>query len=310
MSKSQGNVISPQEIIKEYGADILRLWAASSNYNEDVRISKDILSRLTDAYRKIRNTMRFLLGEFSDFSPEDAVGVEDMLEVDRFNLSCAYSLLEKCAKGYENFEFYKVYQEIYQFCILNMSNFYLDILKDRLYTARKDGLSRRSAQTALYRIMIILVKAVAPILPFTAEELWQHLKSREAESAHLSGWPLENKYIDAELENKWYNLLQFRAVVLKAIEEKRASGEIGSSLEAGLIIGLGESRGFLKCFDNLNEVFIVSAVSLEDSKEDYIKVEKAKGDKCPRCWNYSQETGKDEKHPELCPKCLNALANN
>ena len=220
MSKSQGNVISPQEIIKEYGADILRLWAASSNYNEDVRISKDILSRLTDAYRKIRNTMRFLLGNISDFSPQDAVAIEDMLEVDRFNLSCAYSLLEKCAKGYENFEFYKVYQEIYQFCILNMSNFYLDILKDRLYTARKDGLSRRSAQTALYRIMIILVKAVAPILPFTAEELWQHLKSREAESAHLSDWPLENKYIDAELENKWYNLLQFRAVVLKAIEEK------------------------------------------------------------------------------------------
>ncbi len=307
MSKSQGNVISPQEIIKEYGADILRLWAASSNYNEDVRVSKDILSRLTDAYRKIRNTMRFLLGNISDFTPQDAVAVEDMLEVDRFNLSCAYSLLEKCAKGYENFEFYKVYQEIYQFCILNMSNFYLDILKDRLYTAKKDGLDRRSAQTALYQIIIILVKASAPILPFTAEELWQHLKSREAESAHLSLWPRENKYIDAELENKWYNLLQFRAVVLKAIEEKRSAGEIGSSLEAGLSIGLGENRGFLRGFDNLNEVFIVSAVSLEDSKEEYIKVEKAKGNKCPRCWNYSQETGKDEKHPDLCPKCLNAI---
>ena len=311
MSKSQGNVISPQEIIKEYGSDILRLWAASSNYNEDVRVSKDILSRLTDAYRKIRNTMRFLLGNISDFSPEsDAVAPDKMLEVDRFNLSCAYSLLGKCAKGYDNFEFYKVYQEIYQFCILNMSNFYLDILKDRLYTARKDGLDRRSAQTALYQIIIILVKAVAPILPFTAEELWQYLKPAEAESVHLSRWPREFKYIDAELENKWYNLLQFRALVLKAIEEKRSAGEIGSSLEAGLVIGLGENRGFLKGFDNLNEVFIVSAVSLEDSKDDYIKVEKAKGRKCPRCWNYSRETGKDERHPDLCPKCLDAISEN
>lgn len=311
MSKSMGNVVAPQDIIKDYGADILRLWAASSNYNEDVKISADILERLTDAYRKIRNTLRFLLGNLYDFSPDkDSVDYAQMLELDRYSLSTAYKLLEKVTRCYEDFEFYKVYQEISQFCILQLSNFYLDILKDRLYTFKKDSLPRRSSQTALYEILQILVKAIAPILPFTAEEIWQHMRgSSQDESVHLLDWPqLKNKFIDDELENKWYNLIQFRAKVLKALEEKRECGEIGSSLEAELIIGITEEDSFLRDFEKiLSEVFIVSGVYLEKAAGSYINVLRAQGKKCPRCWCYSRNIAGNDAYPEVCPKCVEAL---
>ena len=313
MSKSMGNVISPQDIIKDYGGDILRLWAASSNYSEDIRISGDILLRLTEAYRKIRNTLRFLLGNLSDFSyPRDKIDYAQCLELDRYSVSCAHTLLKKVTRYYETFEFYKIYQETHQFCIVHLSNFYLDILKDRLYTFKKDGFPRRSAQSAMYEILLVLVKVIAPILPFTAEEIWQRLlKNEEIKSVHLSDWPeLNYKYIDDELENKWYNLTQFRARVLKAIEEKRAAGEIGSSLDAELVIGLTQENSFLRDFDGiLPEILIVSAVSLEDAAESYVRVSRAKGKKCPRCWNYSKEIGGSAKYPEVCPKCINALVN-
>lgn len=311
MSKSIGNVISPQEIIKDYGADILRLWVASSNYSEDVRISKDILLRLTDAYRKIRNTLRFLLGNLYDFSSsKDKLDYDKCLEIDRYNLSCAYTLLKKITKYYEDFDFYKVYQEVYQYCIVQLSNFYLDILKDRLYTFKKDGSHRRSAQTVMYEILLILTKAIAPVLPFTAEEVWQYLnKDEESKSVHLSSWPeIKNKYIDEELENKWYNLIQFRSLVSKAIEEKRSQGELGSSQEAKVEIGITGDNEFLKEFkDILLEIFIVSDVSLEDSQQPSIRASKAKGQKCPRCWNYSQKIGESAKYPDVCPKCISAL---
>ena len=311
MSKSMGNVVAPGDIIKDYGADILRLWAASSNYNEDVRISTDILERLADAYRKIRNTLRFLLGNLYDFSPDkDKVDYDKMLELDRYSLSTAYKLLEKITRCYEDFEFYKAYQETSQFCILQLSNFYLDILKDRLYTFKKDSLPRRSCQTAIYEILQILVKAIAPILPFTAEEVWQYMKGvRQEESVHLSDWPqLENKFIDDALENKWYNLIQFRAKVLKALEEKRECGEIGSSLEAELIIGITEEDGFLRDFEKiLPEVFIVSGVYLEKASESYINVFRAQGKKCPRCWSYSRNMGGNGLYAEVCPKCVLTL---
>lgn len=312
MSKSIGNVISPQDIIKDYGSDILRLWVASSNYSEDVRISKDILSRLTDAYRKIRNTIRFLLGNLYDFSPDkDRIEYDKMLEIDRYSLSLAYNLLKKVIAYYENYGFYKIYQEVYQFCIVQMSNFYLDILKDRLYTFKKDSLSRRSAQNSMYEILMVLTKVMAPILPFTAEEIWRHFPgSSICESVHLAVWPeIKNKYIDDELENKWYNLLKFRTKVLKAIEEKRADGLIGSSLEAGLVIGLAGDNSFLKDFEEiLPAVFIVSAVSFkEGATESYIEVIKAPGIKCPRCWNYSEMIGQDPGYPEICPKCITAF---
>lgn len=310
MSKSLGNVISPEDIIKEYGADILRLWVASSNYSEDIRISGDILSRLSDAYRKIRNTIRFMLSNLSDFSPsKDIAPYGRMLEIDRYIISRSYSLSEKVVRYYDNFEFYKVYQEVYQFCIVELSNFYLDVLKDRLYTFEKGGLPRRSAQSALWQITIILVKAIAPIIPFSAEEIWQFLKDKDAQSVHLSRFQLNSKYIDAQLENKWYNLIQFRAYVLKAIEEKRAKAQIGSSLEAELNIGIDADSRFLKDFrEILAEVFIVSKVSLEPSNEPYIKVTKAEGLKCARCWNYSELTGSNKEHPQICPKCIAAIS--
>ena len=308
MSKSMGNVVAPQDIIKDYGADILRLWVASSNYNEDVRISRDILERLGDAYRKIRNTFRFLLGNLYDFSSDkDNIDYGKMLEVDRYILSALYRLLEKITKYYEDFEFYKIYQEVYQFCIISLSNFYLDILKDRLYTFKKEGLPRRSAQTAMHEILTVLVKAVAPLLPFTACEIWQYMpESSKLDSVHLSDWPqAKNKFIDDELENKWYNLIQFRVKVLKVLEEKRAGGEIGSSLEAELAIGITRENSFLKDFEkNLSEVFIVSNVYLEEAQEPYLRVSKAKGKKCPRCWNYFQDKS---AIADLCPKCVLAL---
>jgi isoleucyl-tRNA synthetase len=311
MSKSMGNVISPQEIIKDYGADILRLWAASSNYNEDVKISKDILLRLTEAYRKIRNTIRFLLGNLYDFFPEkDSIEYDNMQEIDRYSISCIYSLLRRITAHYEAFEFYRIYQEVHQFCIAQLSSFYLDIVKDRLYTFKKDGDQRRSAQTAMYEILLCLVKAIAPILPFTAEEIWRLVpKHREEESAHLSDWPeIKNKYIDDELENKWYNLIQFRTKVSKALEEKRASGEIGDSLEAELVIGVAQDNIFLREFQEmLAEVFIVSYVRLQESAESFIHVSKAGGSKCPRCWNYSQMIGESNAYPELCPKCVKQM---
>ena len=314
MSKSLGNVISPQEIINTSGADILRLWAASSNYGEDVRVSPDILSRLSEAYRKIRNTIRFLLGNVSDFSQaNDKVDYKDMLEIDRYSLSVLYTLLNKVTKHYEEFEFYRIYQEVHQFCILQMSNFYLDILKDRLYTFKKNGLERRSAQTVMWESLTILVKIIAPILPFTAEEVWQYLaKDQNVESAHLADWPQANiKYIDTELENKWYNLIQFRTKVLKLLEEKRAGGEIGSSLEAKVTIGMNSDSAFLRDFKEvLPEVFIVSAVSLEEisAGEPRINIFKAPGSKCPRCWNYSERIGESSMYPDICPKCVRALS--
>ena len=311
MSKSMGNVIAPQEIINEYGADILRLWVASSNYSEDVRISKDILLRLTDAYRKIRNTIRFLLGNLYDFSPEkDSIDCDKMQEIDRYGVSCAYTLLKRLTAHYEAFEFYRIYQELYQFCTIQLSNFYLDTVKDRLYTFKKDGSQRRSAQTAMYEILLVLVKAIAPILPFTAEEIWRLVPKQEGEqSVHLTGWPQpKNKYINDELENKWYNLIQFRAKVSKALEEKRAAGEIGDSLEAELTIGLAADNAFLKEFQEvLAEVFIVSRARLEESSESFIRVLKAAGRKCPRCWNYSEKAGESAAYPELCPKCVKQM---
>ena len=315
MSKSTGNVISPQEIINASGADILRLWAASSNYSEDVRVSPDILSRLSEAYRKIRNTIRFLLGNLSDFSQaNDRVDYKDMLEIDRYSLSVLYTLLNKVTRHYEEFEFYRIYQEVHQFCILQMSNFYLDILKDRLYTFKKDGLERRSAQTVMWESLTILVRIIAPILPFTAEEVWQYLaKDQNIESAHLADWPQANtKYIDTELENKWYNLIQFRTKVLKLLEEKRASGEIGSSLEAKVTIGMNSDSAFLRDFKEvLPEVFIVSVVSLEEisTGEPRIDISKAPGSKCPRCWNYSARIGESDRYPDICPKCVRALSS-
>jgi len=323
MSKSVGNVISPQDVIKDYGADILRLWVASSDYSEDIRISAQILTRLADAYRKIRNTYRFILGNIHDFDPEkDAVRLEDMLEPDRWALSQTGKLLESVTKYYEGFLFHNVFHCVYDFCVVQLSSFYLDILKDRMYIFGTKSVERRSGQTALFEILKVITGAMAPILVFTTEEVWQILYKVKGASAHLTEWPdkeadIFKRAYDKRLEEKWSALIKVREEVLKALELKREKGLIGSSLEARVRLFspdkalqdlLKESRKLLP------SVFIVSAVEIKDGglqgadKTEglnlVIEVDKAPGLKCQRCWNYSEFVGKDNTHTSLCERCV------
>jgi len=327
MSKSLGNVISPQDIIKRYGADILRLWVASSDYNDDIRISGQILARLTEAYRKVRNTARFILGNLYDFDPEkDIVDYEEMLDIDRWAVSRVHSLLKDIEGYYDSFYFHKVYHALYTFCITDMSNFYLDILKDKLYTFKADSLERRSSQSAMYEIIKGIDKAIAPIMVFTAEEIWQNMpKTKEMpESVHLSLWTQQKDLkVDKALEARWQALMKIRDCVLKVLEEKRTSGIIGSSLEAKIAIYAQANDPYLllkEYEDLLPEIFIVSQVTLTSGKSDskdafrdealpdiYVVVDKADGNKCMRCWNYSLSVGSDKEHPKVCQRCKGVI---
>jgi isoleucyl-tRNA synthetase len=326
MSKSLGNVIAPQDIIKDFGADILRLWVASSDYNDDIRISEKIIARLTEAYRKIRNTARFILGNIYDFDPEaDAVDYNNMLEVDRWAVLRAKRLFEEVASSYEKFQFHKVYHLIYSFCIVEMSNFYLDVLKDRLYTFRADSLQRRSCQSAMYTILEYLVTLLGPILSFTAEEIWQNMpKSKDMpKSIHMHTWPDTAAFkTDNGLEAKYQRLKKIREVVLKVLEEARVSGIIGSSLEAKVAIYTQkkEAFSFIEGYkDDLPALFIVSqaelksepppanAVKDEEFPEISVVVEKAEGQKCARCWNYSNTVGVDSEYKDACQRCQDVL---
>ncbi len=327
MSKSLGNVISPQDIIKLKGADILRLWVVSSDYSEDVRISDEIINRLSEAYRKIRNTFRFILGNLCDFNKEkDLIGPSQLEIVDKWALSKLYFLLKKVDSYYKNYDFLKAYQAIYHFCVVELSSFYLDILKDRLYTFAPKSIGRRSAQTALFYMIDVLIRIIAPIIPFTAEEVWQHLGTDEAGSVHLLDWPEIEKfkiYSDVKLGNDFEKLLALRKDVTKKLEGKREEGFIGNSLQAKVIIYTKadcENKRLLdKYYKELVSIFIVSQVQVKavDSlkegelcqyfKDSSLKIEKAPGSKCPRCWNYSVDVGTCNAHPEICQRCANAL---
>ncbi len=334
MSKSEGNVLSPQDVIREYGTDILRLWVASSDYHGDIRISREILSRLSEAYRKIRNTYRFLLGNIYDFNPDkDKVRYEDLLEIDRWALSKVHSLLKAADDSYESFDFYRVYHMLYNFCTIEMSSFYLDILKDRLYTFNRKGVERRSAQTVLYEILVILVKVMSPIMVFTADEVWRYIPAGKGKSIHLTDWPIECKEgINTELEGIWESIIDFRNAVLKELEIKRAEKLIGNSLGAKVIIyhSLPLEINLLKRYVNLLPgIFIVSQVELTGLEEgEYarlpmsecaltgissdlkikLEIKKADGRKCERCWNWSESVGSSPEHPEICERCTKAVA--
>ncbi|MBI3008656.1 MAG: class I tRNA ligase family protein, partial [Candidatus Omnitrophica bacterium] len=334
MSKSEGNVLSPQDVIREYGTDILRLWVASSDYHGDIRISREILSRLSEAYRKIRNTYRFLLGNIYDFDPDkDKVRYEDLLEIDRWALSKVHSLLKAADDSYESFDFYRVYHMLYNFCTIEMSSFYLDILKDRLYTFNRKGVERRSAQTVLYEILVILVKVMSPIMVFTADEVWRYIPAGKGKSIHLTDWPIECKEgINTELEGIWESIIDFRNAVLKELEIKRAEKLIGNSLGAKVIIyhSLPLEINLLKRYVNLLPgIFIVSQVELTGLEEgEYarlpmsecaltgissdlkikLEIKKADGRKCERCWNWSESVGSSPEHPEICERCTKAVA--
>ena len=318
MSKSLGNGISPQEIIKQYGADILRLWVLSSDFKTDVSISKDILKQISEAYRKIRNTARYILGNISDFDPEKQVEYKDMLEIDKWALSRLNQLIKNTTQNYEDFNFHLVYHDINQFCVSDMSNFYLDIIKDRLYTSKKDSTDRRSAQTTMYIILDSLVKMLAPMICYTTEEIWSympHLKTENAESVMLNYWPdFKPEYEDHELEEKWNYILKLKEMVAKELEIARADKVIGHSLNAKVTLFADEKEyDFLK--ENQEQLMIVFIVSdlqiekkLENQKEKIsIKVEQAAGEKCERCWKYSTTVGEDKENPTICHRCSLAV---
>jgi len=312
MSKSAGNVIAPQEVISKKGADCLRLWASSSYYFDDIKISEEILQRTVEAYRKFRNTAKFLLGNIHDFDPEkDAVSPKDMLEIDRWALSRANSVLKDVTDSFERFMYHEATSSLYKFCIIDISSFYLDILKDRLYTFGQRSRERRSAQTALYRILDMLVRELAPLIPFTAEEIWRHFKGEDAGSVHLADWPCpDEKLIDQELEARWARLRALRDDVLKALEEKRIARVIGSPLEAKISLYIKddlEYNSLTQYLKDLAAIFIVSQVELEKAEERRIEVQKADGKKCSRCWNWSSFVGQDSAHPALCKRCVDVV---
>lgn len=324
MSKSLGNVITPEQVMKKYGADILRLWVSSSDYSEDIRLSDEILKRLADAYRKIRNTYKYLLSNLYDFDPStDAVPHEKMLEPDRWILSRLSAVIKSAEENYETYSFHKVYRDIYGFCVYEVSSVYLDILKDRMYTFRADSPERRSGQTAMFELLQALLKIMAPILSMTTDEAWGYLNfGGRSESVHLESWPKDdysNRH-DSALDQKWTKLTALREAVLKKLEDERAGGVIGSGLEARVNISSGDAEYMKLLIDNkeiLRYLFIVSEVTIIDGPKGAsgdgssvpvtITVERARGRKCARCWNYSVMVGSDSLHPELCERCVKAV---
>lgn len=322
MSKSLGNVIAPQEIINKYGAEILRLWVSAEDYRDDVRVSKEIIERLVEAYRKIRNTMRFLLGNIHDFEPEkEYVKKEDMLEIDRYILQKLQNLVKRLRKSYNEYLFHEVYHSVYNFCVVDLSAFYLDILKDRIYTFKKDSRERKSGQTAFYIILETLTKLIAPVLSFTAEEVWQAIQVKnKPESVFLADFPVAiDDYLDDKTMAKWEKLEKIRKEVLKALELKRKEKFIGSSLEACVEIQNDSSlRELLNEYrDFLPSLFIVSQVKLVSSLETVsyrseeldlnLNITHAEGKKCERCWNYSPTVGTNREHPDICSRCVGAI---
>ena len=320
MSKSLGNVIAPQAILESYGADILRLWVLSSDYNEDVRISKEILTFTADAYRKIRNTVRFFLGNLSDFDPsKDRIRQEELLEIDRWALFRLSKLIEDVTQDYETYKFYHVFQRLFSFCNEEMSSLYLDILKDRLYTAGKKTILRRSAQSVLFEILNALTKLLAPVCPFTADEIYKYMAKEESEdskSLHMLPWPkMHPEFIIPEEDIRdMGHVLSFRPFILKALEEKRSKGEIGSSLEARAILGIKDEKTF-QVFQRLHKqlpfIFIVSQVEIvrKEKMADLLEVtvSTASGVKCTRCWNYAIDTDQRKDYPGLCGRCVEAI---
>ena len=312
MHKSLGNGMSPDEVTEKFGADILRTWVASSDYHADIRISQDILKQLSDAYRKIRNTARFILSNLGDFNPDtDSVSVEKLDGIDKWAMARMDEIIEKCKAAYDKFDFHIVYSTMRDFCTIDLSNFYLDILKDRLYVEKADSESRRAAQTVIYNILRTMTLYLAPVISFTAEEIWGYMPRSEkddAESVFFNKLPEKSGVsADEEFMEKWEKIDELRDIVNKALEEARGQKLIGKSLEAKVTLNCGRDwYDFAKSVENdLVSAFIVSAVDVEKSEFDgvNVKVEVAPGEKCERCWTHSDTVGKCAEHPTLCARC-------
>jgi isoleucyl-tRNA synthetase len=322
MHKSAGNAVAPEEVIKDSGAEILRLWVISSDYKEDMRCSDEILQRVSDTYRKLRNTARFALGNLDGFIPSrDAVALPELSEIDRWALAELDGVIARVHEGYQTYEFHTVYHALYHFCTVTLSARYFDIIKDRLYTAGPRSHARRSAQTALNYIADALARMLAPILVFTADEIWENLPEAKGgdgtqlPSVHMAEFPVAGVERDRGLLERWSRLFEVRDAVLRVLEEARVSKLIGSGLEAHVRIAAKR-----KTFDLLEQyreelryLFIVSQVSLtlseETAGEDVrVVVERAAGQKCERCWNYSTRVGEFTRYPTVCERCVEALA--
>ena len=318
MHKSLGNAVSPDEVIKDYGADMLRLWVASADYTQDMRISKDIMKQLSQAYLKIRNTARYMLGNLCDFEPDrDLVPAENLMELDRYALHTFNELAKTARAAYDRYEFHAVYRAVYNFCVVDMSNFYLDIIKDRLYCGAEA--ERRSAQTALYHILDGMTRLIAPILAFTSDEIWhamKHAQGVNAESVLFNDMPGDNAAfaLDAAARERWAKLVSLRDAVNKALENARNAGVFKKAQDTDVTLSVSESDAAFLAGVDLASLCIVSKVTVTtgavegEKSEDClipctIAVALDESPKCPRCWNHSEHIGADGHHNQLCDRC-------
>jgi isoleucyl-tRNA synthetase len=327
MSKSLGNTISPTEVFNEYGADILRLWVAATDYRGEIAVSPEILKRVADSYRRIRNTARFLLSNMSGFDPAvDAVPAQDMLALDYWITRQAQLLREQVKTDYEHYQFLNVYQKVHNFCVIELGGFYLDIIKDRQYTAKTDGLARRSTQTAMYHITEILVRLIAPILSFTADEIWTFVPGKRAPSVFLSlfddGLPLLAPQTDFS-DDFWTQLMAVKTAVNKELEKQRTDKKIGAALSAEVTLYCDDAltSQLQRLQDELRFVLIVSAATVRPLSEGAdaavtevaglrVSVQASSHLKCSRCWHYRADVGSHADHPEICARCVDNISGN
>jgi len=324
MSKSMGNVIDPEEIIDKHGAEILRLWVAAEDYTQDIRISEEILARLVEAYRRIRNTSRFILGNLYDFDPGNMVSYRDMEEIDRWALHKLQEIIQRVREAYNQYQFHLAFFTLHNFCTVDLSALYLDVLKDRLYTSRAESRQRRSAQSAMYIILDAMTRLLAPILSFTSEEIWLSLPSYGGKETcvHLTQFPEVNpKYLDMNLAQSWSTMISLRGEIFRAIEIARKNKVVGHSLDARVDISPpGDLQSFLEVhLEDIKTLLILSQINIVEEggiKDPYISTEfagltigvtKARGKKCDRCWVYSETVGANREHPTICDRCLSNL---
>lgn len=317
MSKSKGNVVAPQSVMKDLGADVLRLWVASMDYRGEMSVSNEILSRTSDGYRRLRNTARFLLSNLNDFDPtQDLVATKDLLALDRWMLDRAYLLQEEVIAAYDTYQFQQIFQKIHHFCVIDLGGFYLDIIKDRQYTAKTNGLARRSTQTAMYHVLEALTRWLAPIISYTADEIWSYMPGKRSESIFLETWyeglvPME---VDAEINHEtWNTVMDIRSQVSMALEAQRIMGEIGSSLTAEVRLTCNRLiyEHLARFGDELRFIFITSEVILELDELDWLNqrtpqifARRSEHPKCARCWHQHYDVGEHAEHPELCGRCI------
>jgi isoleucyl-tRNA synthetase len=319
MSKSLGNVIVPQKVIKVMGADILRLWVAATDYRAEMSISDEILTRMADSYRRIRNTTRYLLASLSGFETSALLPVKDMLALDQWALQRAHDLQKEVLQAYEEFQFHLIYQKLHQFCVVDMGGFYLDVLKDRMYTMPANSRGRRSAQTAMFHILEALVRWLAPVLTFTAEEIWRHMPGKRSESVFLEKWHALPELRERALDMSFWNeVIAVRQAVAKELEKLRVTGDIGSGLDAEVDLYGDDSwqERLRRLGDELRFVFITSYARVHGLNEKtsgavetevkglLVRVAPSTYPKCIRCWHHREDVGANREHPQICGRCV------